>query len=108
MAVDGMEELVLMEGYTLREAGIALGKALLTIRSWMESEVIPPPFCEEAASGYQQYARFELDLLAEMLARHETHSQYVSTVNDDELIDEIWVTLEGAREIFYEENGVTT
>ena len=101
MRVEGIEELMVLEGYTLRETGEALDKALLTIRSWIENGVIPPPFCEEAASGYQQYTRFELDVLAEILAEHETHSQYVSTTNT-ELIEEFWSCIEMVREGFLE------
>jgi len=88
-----------MEAFTLREAGEALGRALLTIRSWIENEVIPAPMAEDASTGYQQYLRFELELLADVLAAHETHSQYVSTTNED-LIDRIWGSMNAGRDEF--------
>lgn len=101
MKVENVEELLVLEGYTLRETGEALGRSLLTIRSWMENKVIPAPFCKEAATGYQQYTRFELEALAEILSVHEQTSQYVSTANID-LIADIEVMFSEVREGFLE------
>jgi len=97
--IDGLPDIYVMEAFTLREAGEALGRALLTIRSWIENEVIPAPMAEDASTGYQQYLRFELELLADVLAAHETHSQYVSTTNED-LIDRIWGSMNAGRDEF--------
>ena len=102
MEVNGVDELVVVEGYTLRETGEALGKSMLTIRSWIENQIIPDPFCWESSSGYQQYARFELDVIADILAEHEETSSYIST-KDTALIEELWGCVEQVRAEFVDE-----
>lgn len=101
MEVEGVEDLLVLEGFTLRETGEALGRSLLTIRSWIENEIILAPFCFEAATGYQQYTRFELDALSEILCEHEQHSQYVSS-QDAALIERMHEVMEIARSGFLE------
>ena len=105
MEVNGVDELIVLEGYTLREAGEALGKSMLTIRAWIGNGIIPEPIAWEASTGYQQFLRFELEMMAEILAEHETHSAYVSTQNE-ELIDDIWRSVADIREGFLEEEAV--
>jgi hypothetical protein len=85
-----------IECYTLRETGEALGRVLLTVRSWIASGILPEPIIKEASTGYKQYSRKELDVIAEVIARHESHSQYISAANT-ELVDMIWVCAEEIR-----------
>ena len=97
--VDGLDDIVVLESYTLRQTGDALGRSILTIRTWIKNGIIPEPFCTEAATGYKVYARFELDVMAEILADHETHSQYVSADNE-ELVGEFHECVEAVRQGF--------
>ena len=94
--IEGRPDLIVLECYTVRETGEALGRVRLTIKAWMDSGILPPPIIKEAHTGYVQYCRQELDVVAEAIARHETHSQYISSANH-ELIDTIWFCVEEVR-----------
>lgn len=101
--VDGIPGTMVMESFGLREAGAALGRSLLTIRSWIENEIIPAPFATGVLGNgkYKQYFRFELEAIAEVLVEHERHSKYV-TDSDVETIDRLWDVVEQVREGFKE------
>lgn len=106
MKVDGIDELMVLEGYTLMESAEALGKAYLTVRGWIQNGIIPEPVCQEAVTGYRQFLRFELEGLAAVLSVHEQTSRYVSSANT-QLVDTIHQTIEDLRAAFFEQQGVT-
>jgi hypothetical protein len=71
-----------LECYTLRETGAALGRSLLTIRSWLKNELFPAPALRATGTGYPQFCREELDVAARILARHEKFSRYLSATHE--------------------------
>lgn len=94
---DGEDELYVYECYTLREAAEALGRSLLTIRSWIEKEFIPPPVCKGSRPTHQQYTRYELDAIAFVLSEHSKHSKYISS-KDTPVIERLHDAVWSARE----------
>lgn len=99
LVIEGLEETEVLESYTVKEAAEALGRTYLTVRSWIEKGILPEPFTKEVSRGFKNFTRFELDVVAEILADHETHSQYVSTANV-ELITDIQNCIRAVREGF--------
>jgi hypothetical protein len=80
----------------MRETAEALGKSLLTIRSWIEKGFIPAPVCAESQQEYLQYTVYELTALASVLSEHAQSSKYISA-KDQSLITRIHDAVEVAR-----------
>ncbi len=80
----------------MRETAEALGKSLLTVRSWIEKEFIPAPVCRESQQGYLQYVRCEVDAMASVLSANAKHSKYISS-KDVTIINRLFEAVWDAR-----------
>lgn len=65
---DGQIEMV--EAYSLRETGEALGRPILTMRNWISAGNFPPAQLVDTTYGYDQWSRGELDVLVPILDGH--------------------------------------
>jgi len=71
------------ESFSSREAAAALGRTLLTLRTWIKAESIPAPIFSDTTYGWPQYLREELEAIAGVLAVHEQHFRYLRRDHED-------------------------
>ena len=95
---DGIDPTVI-EAYTLNEAGQALGKTLLTLRTWVVNGILPRCVLKDTTFGYQQFSRGELDVIAEIVAEHEQQYAYLRK-NHVTTIERLWSALATYRETY--------
>jgi len=76
----GMEYPATVEAYSVPEAAKALGRTELTLKRWIEEDLIPEPILRDTTKGYRQYSVGELRVIARVLREHEHEfSYYAST-----------------------------
>ena len=95
--IEDTGDIVILECFSLREAGEALGKDMQTVRSWVQNELILSPMLKDTGPGYPQFFREELEAVAGVLAEHEKTSKYLSKVHE-ETIDALHDAMHAARE----------
>lgn len=71
-----MEYPQVVEAFTLPEAARALGRTELTLKRWIEDDLIPEPILRDTSRGHRQYSVGELRILATQLQEHELESAY--------------------------------
>jgi len=49
----------------------------LTIRKWIADDIIPRPILSDTDRGYMQFSEGELQIIAELLSKHEEEYDYV-------------------------------
>jgi hypothetical protein len=75
-----MEYPATVECFSLPEAAKALGKAELTLKRWVEDDLVPEPVLKDTTRGYRQYSVGELRVIAQVLVEHEqNYSYYAAT-----------------------------
>lgn len=65
------------EAFTMSEAGTALGKTLLTMRTWLGNGILPPCVLKDTSFGYNQLSKEELEIIAVVVADHEREYAYL-------------------------------
>jgi hypothetical protein len=70
-----------IEAYTLPEAAKALGKTELTLKKWIEDDLLPGPILHDTTHNYRQYSVGELRIIARVLAEHERDFSYYATTH---------------------------
>lgn len=73
---DDMEYPHVVEAFTLPEAAKALGRTELTLKRWIEEDLIPEPILRDTSRSYRQYSVGELQVLARELREHEREFSY--------------------------------
>ena len=73
---DDMEYPHVVEAFTLPEAARALGRTELTLKRWIEEDLIPEPILRDTSRNYRQYSVGELQVLARELREHEREFSY--------------------------------
>lgn len=76
VTTEGMEFPATVEAYSVPEAAAALGRTPLTLKRWIEDDLIPEPVLQETTRGYRQYSVGELTVIARVLAAHEAEFSY--------------------------------
>jgi hypothetical protein len=79
--VEGMEHPVNIEAYTIPDASRALGRSDLTVKRWIEDDLIPGPVLKDTVRGYRVYSAGELRAIADVLRRHEVTFSYYATAH---------------------------
>ena len=82
--------------YTVPQSAKALGKTTVTFKRWIKDELLPPPVLEDTVYGHKHYSRGELEIIAEIIAKHEKEFAYLHTTHD-ETIERLWQAIEGYR-----------
>lgn len=65
-----------VEAFTVPEAAAALGRTPLTLKRWIEVDLIPHPILRDTSRHYLQYSAGELDVIARCLQEHEREFSY--------------------------------
>lgn len=76
VTADGMEYPHTVECFTLPEAARALGRTELTLKRWIEDDLIPGPILQDTSRHYRQYSVGELSVIATELQEHEREFSY--------------------------------
>lgn len=66
----------MVESFTLPEAAKALGRTEITLKRWIEDDLIPEPILRDTSYGYRQYSVGELSVIAHELQEHEREFSY--------------------------------
>jgi len=81
--LDGEDIIQVHEVYTIPEAAVALGKALLTLKRWIKQEIIPEPVVTDTVKGHKHYTKGELQTIARILIEHENEYTYLKQTHTD-------------------------
>lgn len=81
--VGDMDHPVSVEAYTVPEAAKALGRSELTVKRWIEDDLIPEPILADTLRGYRHYSVGELRIIAAELDRHSREFAYYTTKHQD-------------------------
>lgn len=65
-----------VEAFTVPEAAAALGRTTLTLKRWIDTDMIPYPILRDTSRHYLQYSVGELDVIARELQQHEREFTY--------------------------------
>lgn len=71
------------EVYTIPEAAVALGKALLTLKRWIKQGIVPEPIVTDTVKGHKHYTKGELQTIARILIEHENEYTYLKLDHTD-------------------------
>lgn len=77
-----MDHPAVVESYTLSEAAQALGRSELTLKKWINDDLVPEPVLRETIHGYRVYSVGELTIMARVLAEHERDYSYYTQQHD--------------------------
>jgi hypothetical protein len=66
-----MDVPVVVETYTIGQAAEALGKSELTLKNWINDDLLPEPVLRDTVRSYRHYSVGELTVIARELAVHE-------------------------------------
>lgn len=80
--VDGMDDPATVEAFTLPEAARALGRSELTLKRWIEDDLVPEPILRDTVRGYRLYSVGELRVIAQVLLDHEREYAYYRTEHE--------------------------
>lgn len=77
--------------YTMKEAAEALGKTMLTLKSWIRDSLVPSPVLKDTSRNYFQYSEGELEIIGGLLDEHfklfkqlqKSHTNMVQRMHDD-------------------------
>lgn len=86
-----------VECFTIPEAAKALGKTELTVKRWIEEDLLPEPVLSDTTRGYRQYSLGELTIVARVLAVHEREFSYYANTHT-QTREQIMQQLFGFRE----------
>ena len=81
VTAEDMEYPATVEAYTVPEAAKALGRTELTLKRWIEEDLIPAPILRDTTKGYRQYSVGELRVIARVLQVHEQEFSYYATTH---------------------------
>lgn len=70
-----------VEAFTVPEAAVALGRTWLTLKRWIEEDLIPAPILRDTSRRYRQYSVGELNVIARELQDHEREFKYYATTH---------------------------
>lgn len=70
-----------VESFTVPEAAAALGRTELTLKRWIEDDLIPQPILRDTSRNYRQYSVGELTVIARELQEHEREFRYYATAH---------------------------
>ncbi len=76
-----MEFPQIVEAFTVPEAAAALGRTWLTLKRWIEEDLIPPPILRDTSRNYRQYSVGELNVIARGLQEHEQEFRYYAATH---------------------------
>ena len=65
-----------VECFTLPEAAKALGRSELTLKKWINDDLLPEPVLRDTVRGYRHYSVGELRVISSILAEHERSNAY--------------------------------
>ncbi len=73
----------MIESFNISETAEALGKSILTIRRWIDHDMLPAPFLREVGGhAVMVYSKGELEVIARVLSRHAGDYQYLCEKHD--------------------------
>lgn len=79
--MEGMDHPATVVCYTLPEAARALGRSELTLKRWIEDDLIPEPVLRDTTRAYRHYSSGELQAIARVLAQHEREFTYYASTH---------------------------
>lgn len=79
---EDMEHPVVVETFTINEAAKALGRSELTLKRWIEEDMIPPPILRDTVRSYRHYSVGELRVVARILREHEREFSYYAKTHE--------------------------
>lgn len=85
------------EVYSIPEAADALGKALLTLKRWIQQGIIPEPVATDTVKGHKHYTKGELQSIARILIEHENEYTYLKQTHTD-TVDRLHEVVSAYRE----------
>lgn len=83
MHMDDGDIIQVHEVYTIPEAAAALGKALLTLKRWIQQGIVPEPVVTDTVKGHKHYTKGELQSIARILIEHEAEYTYLKQTHTD-------------------------
>jgi len=95
--VDGEDIIQVHEVYSIPEAADALGKALLTLKRWIQQGIIPEPVATDTVKGHKHYTKGELQSIARILIEHENEYTYLKQTHTD-TVDRLHEVVSAYRE----------
>lgn len=75
------EHPVVVQSFTIPELAAALGRAVLTLRRWIEADKIPAPYLQDTSRSLRVYSIGEAEVIATVLSRHEAAYRYLTSTN---------------------------
>ncbi len=87
--VDGLDQLYMVECFTIRAAATALGRTELCVKRWIRDGLIPSPILRDTLRHYKNYSVGELTVIAREIAEHEREFEYF-TIKHVFTIEAIW------------------
>ncbi len=76
-----MEYPATVEAYSVPEAARALGRTELTLKRWIDDDLVPAPILRDTTKGYRQYSVGELRVIARVLYVHEQEFSYYAATH---------------------------
>lgn len=94
------DKVVSLEVYTVPAAAEALGKTQLTLKHWINDELVPGPILLDTVFGYRHYSSGELKIIFTILKEHWRTYDYL-TPNFTTVIHQIAQNVEAYRKNYY-------
>jgi hypothetical protein len=77
-----MDHPALVETYTVPEAAKALGVSELTLKRWIEDDLVPEPILKDTTRSYRHYSIGELRVIARVLRAHQREFSYYTAKHE--------------------------
>ena len=103
MTIDESPYRSVLRTFNITEAAEALGRSLPNFRRWVNNEMIPEPVLRETTRRLFCYSGGELQLIAQVLARHEQEFSYFCEKHT-QVVEEIAQAIHGYRDINFGEH----